>query len=146
MTINNSSETRLKRELYHAYRTGWRDGVNSRVKDVRYVSHPTRSDLTKQYDRGYQAARDTVAVHFMKEAERLGHNPSMDLLRSDPALEPESLGWIPCDHPYTDCQSCKGTGIFDDYPCSSCVWRHWVEENKDNLCMPEEIDAGRAEL
>ncbi len=83
--------TALKRELYHAFRKGWRDGAWAKPKDARYILHATRVDLRTQYERGYQSARDAVAVAFMREAERLDHDPSMDLLRSDPDLEPESL-------------------------------------------------------
>lgn len=94
--VDNSPETRTKREKYHAFRKGWRDGATCRTKDARYLTHPTRPDLKSQYERGYQSARDAVAVAFMGEAERLHHDPSMDLLRSDPATEPEA-GPEECD-------------------------------------------------
>lgn len=99
MIVDNSPETRTKRERYHAFRKGWRDGANARVRDVRYMTHPTRRDLTEQYERGYQKARDHVAVDFQKEAKRLRFDPSMDLLRSNPDLEPEADSVLPIGTP-----------------------------------------------
>lgn len=37
--------------------------------------------------------------------------------------------YTPCDRPYADCKVCGGTGKHDIYPCSSCVWRRYAEEN-----------------
>ena len=87
---DDSPESRTKRERYHAYRSGWKHGALARAQDERFMTHPTRRDLTEQYARGYQAARDAVAVAFMREAKRLDYDPSMDLLRSDPDRETPS--------------------------------------------------------
>ena len=87
---DDSPESRKKREQFQAFRVGWKHAVNNRAKDLRYITHPTRDDLTDQYVRGYQAARDAVAVAFMGEAERLGYDPHMDILRSDPEKETPS--------------------------------------------------------
>ena len=83
-----------KRESFRAYRAGWRDGSIARTKDARYLTHPSRPDLTRQYERGYQAARDASNLACAKEAERLHYDPRMEILRSDPRTEqaPELLG------------------------------------------------------
>jgi hypothetical protein len=49
--------------------------------------------------------------------------------------------YTPCDEPYPDCDLCGGTGVYDHWPCPTCVWRRWAASS--DLLTPEELDAER---
>lgn len=64
-------------ELFHAYRSGWRDAVVSKSKRLQYTQHKTRQDLTEQYNRGYEAGRRAFAEAMAVERKRVGYKPSV---------------------------------------------------------------------
>jgi hypothetical protein len=75
-------EEGTKHERFAAFRKGWRDGACSKARDRRFTEHATRPDLTEQYERGYGAGRDTLLCVLAREAERLGYDPAMSILRA----------------------------------------------------------------
>lgn len=86
MRVNEPPEERRKNELFQCYRRGWKHGVNATADDPRFVNHD-RHDIRDSYSRGLQAGKDARYEALGKEAQRLGYNPMMSVLRSDPERE-----------------------------------------------------------
>ncbi len=86
-----SPEKRTVAERFHSYRIGWKHGATAKTRAPRFVDHPTRPDLSREYELGYVDGRDASFLVAARCAERLGYDPMMNILRSDPeAAESES--------------------------------------------------------
>ncbi len=74
------------REQYWAYRRGWTDGAKRmRLRKV-FVESTKRPDMKEAYERGYADGKKARNDALTKEADRLGHDRMLVLLR-DEALD-----------------------------------------------------------
>lgn len=64
------------RELFWAYRAGWRDAAASKAESLKYTKHLTRPDLVEAYERGYGDGRIDVVAAMNREMKRVGYVPN----------------------------------------------------------------------
>lgn len=87
MVRDETPEQRRAHELFQCYRSGWRHGALAKAYDTRFTGH-AREDIRRAYGRGYDAGRDAATLAGAHEAERLGYDPRMSILREAPPVDP----------------------------------------------------------
>lgn len=76
-----------KREAFQSYRRGWKNGACFNAKDTRFTGH-TKIYIVDAYLRGYSHGQDAATLAGAREAERIGYDPRMSVLRSEAPAEP----------------------------------------------------------
>ena len=71
-------------ELYLSYRRGWQDGTRRRLKDEKFMTHPTRPDLTAAYVQGHADGERDYGAAMAAAMARYGYVP--DILRANPVV------------------------------------------------------------
>ncbi len=84
---NETPADREKRELFQCYRRGWKHGACANAQDKRFVDH-VRAAIGAAYLNGYSNGRDASYLAGAREAERIGYDPRMSILRSAAPVEP----------------------------------------------------------
>lgn len=69
-----------KRELLMVFRRGYAAGVRGSAYDPRFTAHE-RMDISETYLRAYGRGADDAHLAAAKEAERLGYDARMSILR-----------------------------------------------------------------
>lgn len=78
-----SEDNRRKSELLACFRMGYKHGAASSAMATRFTEH-ARAGIASAYTRGYQRGRDDATLAAASEAERLGYDARMSVLRGAP--------------------------------------------------------------
>lgn len=78
-----AEDDQRKAELLACFRMGYKHGAASSAMAIRFTEH-ARADIASAYTRGYQRGRDDATLAAASEAERLGYDARMSILRGAP--------------------------------------------------------------
>lgn len=76
-----------KREVFWAFQRGFKHGVCANAVDPRFTEHD-REDIRLAYGRGYNRGRDISMIEMASECDRIGYDPRLSILRSQPPADP----------------------------------------------------------
>jgi hypothetical protein len=68
-------------EKVQSYRRGWTDAASGRPEDQKFITHPTRPDLSKEYRRGWFDGVYARVLALNKACRRLKFNAEKAVLR-----------------------------------------------------------------
>ncbi len=77
---NETDDDKRKRELLMVFRRGYAAGVRGSAYDPRFTAHE-RGDISETYLRAYGHGANDAHLAAAKEAERLGYDARMSILR-----------------------------------------------------------------
>lgn len=77
---NETDDDKRKRELLLIFRRGYAAGVRGSAYDPRFTAHE-RGEVREAYLRAYSHGADDAHLAAAKEAERLGYDARVSILR-----------------------------------------------------------------